>query len=858
MADTPQQPPQEPVVPPTPPRRRIHLTRATWFRALAISLIVLGVTIAAVSGYVYYQAVKTFEVRRFSLPTRIYTDVLPLAPGARLQLDDLREKLDRLGYRESAHLEKAGDYNIGPDGAQIFLRGFRHPSGNHEAQQVSVSMSGGAIANVTSTSGPVTNAALEPELLTSILSEQLENRSPVTLDQVPQSLTDAVVVTEDVRFWKHPGVDPIGLFRALFRNVKAGGVSEGGSTLTQQLVKNYYLTPERSFRRKAVEAFMSVILDAKYSKREILEAYLNDIYLGRNRSISIVGVGEASRFYFGKPVSELTVPQSALLAGMIRSPNNYSPFADPERAKARRATVLMLMLKNKKIDQKQYDEAINSPLPTKPNRKRNGLGSIPFYVDRVIQELQRDYGIDDVKGRGLNIYTAIDLGWQDDATRQLEAGLQNLERSSRRLRRSENPLQGVMLGVDVGSAEIRALVGGRNYDISQFNRVLSAKRLVGSLFKPFVYLSAFEPSLSNQNITPATLVNDTRFVLKRKFSADWSPRNYENYEGIVTVRRALEHSLNAASVRIGLSVGTDAIVKTAKALGVETTLEENPSMILGAVGVPPIEMAQAYTTLARMGVRVPLHAVRYVTDEKGRMINGARAEPTQVFPARDVYLVVNVMEGVVDRGTAAGARSLGFRKRAAGKTGTTNDKRDAWFIGFTPTTLALTWVGFDDNTPTGLSGGEGAVPIWTRFMKDVTANDHDAEFAPPPNVVFAAIDELSGGLATPYCPSNVVANQAFKAGTEPHNACPTHSIAAPPPLPIDQMPMTDTTMTDTAATFPTQTLSPDVNTAPPISPGEIPPSLRQPRPDNPQQPPPTDTGAPPPTDTSSPPTSTST
>jgi penicillin-binding protein 1B len=652
------------------------------------------------------------------------------------------------------------------------------------------------------------------------LSDQLENRRPVTLDQVPKSLQDAVVATEDVRFWHHPGVDPIGLFRALFRNVRAGGVTEGGSTLTQQLVKNYYLTGERTYKRKMTEAFMAVILDAKYSKREILEAYLNDIYLGRNRSISILGVGEAARFYFGKPVSEISLPESALLAGMIRSPNNYSPFTHPDLAMQRRSTVLGLMLNQKKITREQYDAAMATKLPPKPFRQRSGLSSIPYYVDRVLQEMARDYGIKDVKGRGLQIYTAIDLNAQDTAARTVEAGLSALENGSRRLRRPGQPLQGAIIHVDVPTGEIRALIGGRNYDLNQFNRALNAKRQIGSLVKPFVYATAFEPSLSNQNVTPATLVSDTRFILKRRFSADWSPRNYEDvYHQTVTVAEALEQSLNSASVRIGLACGLDPIARTAHTLGVVSDIDtKNPSMLLGAVNIAPVEMADAFSTIARVGSRVPLHAVKFVTDDKGRLVSaGDDVKPVQVFPARDMYILVNVMKGVVDRGTAAGARSMGFKLIAAGKTGTTNDKRDAWFIGFTPKALTLTWIGFDDNAPTGLSGGTGAVPIWTRFMQAVMAGQPNIDFAPPEGVVTAQIDETSGGLAVPNCPARVVVTEAFKAGTQPGNPCPLHSPQAAPAPALDQF--GNPIALDTAGTpvtgEPTTTTS---DTLPPITP----------------------------------------
>jgi len=836
--------------------------RGTMIRIASISVIAVLMLFLLVGGYVYYQAVKTFEVRRVSLPTRIFTDLYPLRPGNPIQADDLAERLERLGYREVKPLAKPGDFHRDGSSFDLFLREFRHPAGDqYAARQVRVRVKENLIDSVVSlpNEAPVEDAALEPELLTSILSDQLENRRPVTLDQVPQHLIDAIVVTEDVRFWQHPGVDPIGILRALFRNVRAKGVAEGGSTLTQQLVKNYYLTNERTMRRKVVEAFMSLILDAKYSKREILAAYINDIYLGRNRSISILGVGEASRYYFGEPVAEISVAEAAMLAGIIRSPNNNSPFANPGRAQKRRDTVLGLLRRQKKIDEMTYRAAMKEPLPKKPFREQSGLTSIPFFVDRVLQELKMDYGFDEVEGRGLSIYTSIDLDWQDSAARTIESGLRNLEESSKDLRRSTNPLEGVLIAVDVSSGEIRALVGGRNYERSQFNRALSAKRQVGSLFKPFVYLAAFEPSLSRQNITPATLVNDNRFVLERKYSKDWSPRNYgDQYYGVVTVRRALEQSMNVASVRIGLSTGIEAINKTAHVLGVQSELEDVPSIILGSVGIPPIEMAEAYTTIARLGNRVPLHSIRYVTAEGGKVLaNGNDVQGVQVFPARDVYLGVNLMEGVVNRGTAAGSRRLGFTKKAAGKTGTTNDKRDAWFIGFTPQTLALTWIGFDDNAPVGISGSDGAVPIWTRYMKEITAGEADGDFPVPQGIVFVPTDVMSGGVAVAECPRGSVVNEAYKSGTQPGGDCRLHAVVTP--LPFDPM-LTDTSMTTTTETaYPTDPIilrpgetatiqSPDKRVSPPLLEGGT--TLRREEPP-PTPPPATDTAEP--TSTSNPP-----
>ena len=841
-------------------------SRRIIFQTISIVVVAGLVLIALLTLYVYKESVGKFEIRRLSLPTRVYADYSVLQPGGAISEDDLLEKLDRLGYRQVPSVSQSGDYAAKRGEISLYTREFAHPSGKFEAQPVRITFDRAAIDKVYSLKDghALDKTALEPELLTSILSDQLENRQPATLAQVPQHLQDAVIVTEDVRFWHHPGIDPLGIIRAGFRNLRAHGVTEGASTLTQQLVKNYYLTPERTMKRKLVEAFMAVILDAKYSKQEILEAYLNDIYLGRNRSISIIGVGEASHYYFGKPVSEIGVAEAALLAGMIKSPNNYSPFVRPDLALQRRNLVLKVMLDNKKIDQAAYEKALATPLPKKPFRQKSGLASIPFYVDRVLQEMARDYGVKDVKGRGLQIYTAIDLNAQDTASKTLESGLESLERASRYLRRRESPLQGAMIMVDVPAGEIRALIGGRNYEFSQFNRATNARRQIGSLVKPFVYATAFEPSLSQQNITEATLVSDTRFVLKRRLAADWSPRNYEDrYHGTVTVREALEQSMNSASVRIGLACGIPAVIRTMHTLGILTEVANNPAMLLGAVDIPPIEMADAFATIARVGSRMPLRTIRFVTDDRGRVVSaGDAVQPVNVFPARDMYILIDCMKGVLDRGTAAAARSMGFRLIAAGKTGTTNDKRDAWFIGFTPRTLALTWIGFDDNSPVGLSGGEGAVPIWTRFMLAETAGQADNDFPAPQGIVFTTVDETSGGLSTPMCPQNVVIQEAFKDGTQPANLCPLHNPQAPPLSPVDQfgnpvaLDTTGTMRTDTAALppMPAPTPAPQL---PPAAPPPPPPQSAQPPPQNSVPAPITNTSAPPVSTNTSPLTATS-
>lgn len=760
------------------PRLRLP-RRGTVFRIITWSTLVIAALLVVGAGILYHEATERFNVRRVSLPTLVFADSVPLREGAAFSAEQLESKLRRLGYRSTGAADESGSYAREGNQFSIFLRGFEHPEISQEPHPVEVATSGDRIASVSRPQGGSGPSALEPELLTSILTDRLESRSPVTLEQVPQDLVDAVVASEDNRFFSHPGVDPIGIGRALYQNLRSGGRTEGASTLTQQLVKNYYLTSERTYRRKILEAFMALILDAKYSKNEIMTAYLNDIYLGRDNSISIIGVGKASRFYFGKPVSEVDLAEAALLAGIIPSPNNYSPFTDPEAAKRRRQRVLDRMLDEEMITAEEHEEASNAPLPEEPTRSRSGLESVPYFVDAVLAELER-YGVDDPEGRGLSIYTTMDIEWQDQATKTLQSHLENMYKRSSRIRNRAEPIQGALVAVDVDSGEVRALVGGRDYQKSQFNRALSARRQVGSLYKPFVLLAAFEPSLSQQNITPATRVKDEKFTLKRRFARDWSPGNYDGvYMGEVTVRQALEHSLNAASVRIGLAAGVDSTIRAARALGVRQDLNDNPALILGAADITPMEMAEAYTTIARMGARKPIHTIRFVTDREGDVVIRANIQSRQVFPERDVYLLVNVMEGVVDRGTAAGIRSAGFRKAAAGKTGTTNDKRDAWFVGFTPDTLALTWVGFDDNQPMGLSGSEAALPIWIDFMKSVAEDQPDREFPVPRGITFAEIDRTTGQVATEHCPPRFVIEEAFKSGTAPTLLCQEHLIPEP-------------------------------------------------------------------------------
>jgi penicillin-binding protein 1B len=576
-----------------------------------------------------------------------------------------------------------------------------------------------------------------------------------------------VLAAEDHRFFAHRGVDVHGLLRAAWVNLREGRVTQGGSTLTQQLVKNRLLGPQRTVFRKVREAWVAALVDWRYSKEQILQSYLNEIYLGQRGPLAIHGVGAAARAYFRKEVHQLSVGEAALLAGMARAPNAYSPALNPERARQRRDVVLGRMRDLGMLSPADYERARAEPVrafASGPAGQR-----APYFTDLAREELEERVG------EGASVYTSLDTVLQRFAETAVVRGLARLESQRPRLRRSPpaSALQAVLIAVDPSTGQIRALVGGRDYAVSQFNRAVLARRQPGSAFKPFVYLAALSPRGGDRpSFTAASLVDDSPITLMVG-DKPWSPRNYEDrYEGRVRVRQALEHSLNAATVRLAQAVGLNAVIDTARTLGIGSDLAPVPAMALGAFEVTPLELARAYASLASGGVRPgSLTAVRAVQDSDGMPLHVDDAEPTRVMPAANAYLITSLLEGVVDSGTAASARALGLTAQVAGKTGTTNEARDAWFIGYTPTLLALVWVGFDNGEAHGLSGAEAAVPIWTDFMKQALDAYPSATFAVPDGVTTTNIDATNGKLANRFCP--IVAREVFLAGTEPE-LCTEH------------------------------------------------------------------------------------
>lgn len=714
-------------------------------RIFSISLVALLVVTSSglVFGAWYLKQLEDkvtekFEGRKWVFPSKIYSDSYFLYLGASLRVQDLSDKLHRLGYFETQSTPKAkGEYRIAAkEGVvEIYLHDFDSPSEQFKGIPVRISLQGGFIGKIENTADgkELFSLELEPELITGLYDRIWQERRVVKLDEVPPLVVKSILAIEDERFYHHFGVDPIGILRAMFVNLRTFSFTQGGSTLTQQLMKNFFLTDERTLSRKIPEAVMAVIAERKYSKQTILENYLNEIYLGQRGSQGIFGVWEAAQFYFSKPLSDLTVGESALLAGLIRAPNRLSPYKSAEAATKRRNVVLAKLLDDNIITRKQYEAALREKLPQRAMVKVTNEG--PFYVDYLRRELEENYSTAVLNKEGLRIFSGLDLQLQRMAERALVEGLKKLEASHPSLKRkSDEPgLEGAIVVLRPQTGEIKAMVGGRNYQKSQFNRVFQAKRQPGSVFKPFVYLAALMyGGQSGTKYSPETVINDSQFTWSYD-GQEWQPHNYNNeYFGAVTFRRALENSLNSATSRVAQDVGIRRVRDLAHRMGIQSSLPAVPALALGAAEVTPLEVAVAYATLANNGSRIRPLAVKQVLDQNTKILEKRDVKMEQVISPEMAYAMNQLLKGVLDRGTAAGARRMGFTRPAAGKTGTTNDYKDAWFVGYTPDLLAVVWVGFDGPTKLGLSGADAALPIWTEFMKNATASMPVTDFVGPP------------------------------------------------------------------------------------------------------------------------------
>jgi penicillin-binding protein 1B len=592
-----------------------------------------------------------------------------------------------------------------------------------------------------------------------------EVREDRPLHAYPQLLIDAVILVEDRRFFQHRGLDLQALARAAWTDARHRRIVQGGSTLTQQLARGRYLTQERTLARKLKEALLALALEATRSKAEILEQYLNEVYMGHQGGLEIHGMATASRLYLGKEPHALRPSEVALLVGLIRSPNRSSPLVSPGAARQRRDLILRHLWREGRLAEAQYQRAVREPVRV----VRGSTEALGYALDLIRKEVETRIS-DIARADGVRVFTSLDLAMQRAAQDAVATGVSRVEQ--RRRARGGAAVEGALVAIDVEGGTIKAIVGGRRYEASQFNRAVQARRQPGSLFKPFVYLAAFEVGSRGEDgggLTPATLVEDRPLLPGDGRRGQW-PRNIDGrYYGTVRVREALERSLNAATVRVGLRVGFERVLAQARALGIESPLRPDLPTLLGASEVSLLEVTAAYGAIARGGTWIRPTAVTRIVDGRGRILYDGRRESRRAASAQSAFLVTSLLQGVLDRGTAASVQRLGLTRAAAGKTGTSNDARDAWFVGYTPTLVAGVWVGVDSGAPLFLSGAQAALPIWTQFIERASADRERAAFQRPPGIVTAAIDPSSGLLAGAECPNGV--EELFIQGTQPSATC---------------------------------------------------------------------------------------
>ncbi|PKN26028.1 MAG: hypothetical protein CVU64_18720 [Deltaproteobacteria bacterium HGW-Deltaproteobacteria-21] len=714
---------------------------------------------------------KRFSGRRWSIPSRVLSDTTMLYPGQTFPRKQLEAKLGRLGYRKvSGSPERKGEIKVADSRIEVFLRDFITPQQTSIGFPLRIHYQKDSIESLTriDTGEPVPLLELEPEELMLFFGKEREERRLVSLDDVPKHLIDAVLAAEDARFFHHPGMDPLGIIRALASNLRHGALRQGGSTITQQLAKNYFLTPEKTFSRKFKELMISLVMESKYSKKEILEIYLNEIYMGNKGSVSINGIGEASFFYFGKPVNDLSISEAATLAGLIRAPNHYSPFADKNRSMQRRNIVIESMFSHGWISRQEFDNSILQPMATA--EYETYAKQAPYFMDYLSHQLHTLYSPDALSTLGLSIYTSLDPEAQRAAEEALIKGLSRLEKANPSLLRQEpeKRLQGAIVVLQPRTGYILAMVGGRKYGESQFNRITQAHRQPGSAFKPFVFLAAMD------EYTPATILSneDTPYMIEGR---EWRPENYSPIpESHITMRMALAKSVNRATADLTMKIGVERIIKAASAFGFSTPLPSYPSISLGSAEVIPMEIARAYCAFAADGLLPHPISLKEVANEKGEVLERRHLTMGNATSPEKAFLITSMLRSVTEAGTARSLKDKGVSFPVAGKTGTTNDFKDAWFVGYTPDILALVWVGFDDGTPIKASGSAAALPIFADLMKSIPQHSSGGWFQPPPGIVNRTICSMSAQLAVEgRCPEPV--QELFLAENAPNEPCEIHT-----------------------------------------------------------------------------------
>ena len=696
------------------PSKKPSNGKRSWLKTIWSFSWKAGVALAAVLLFVgiYLDSVvkDRFDGQLFDLPTVVYARILNLSPGENITIKEMRNELDVLNYRKVSQPRYPGEYSSSSTRIELIRRPFEFADGPEPDRHVMLHFSSSGLQRIQSleSKGDLGYLRIEPKMLGMLEKDQNEQRLFLRRDQFPEVLVDALLATEDRDFYQHDGVSPLAIGRALVANIKAGRTVQGGSTLTQQLAKNLFLTRDKTLWRKVREAYIALILDYRYSKDRILEAYLNEVYLGQSGGDAIHGFALASRYYFGQPIQELRIDQLAMLVGMVKGPSYYNPIRYPERTKTRRDLVLRLLMQQDMLTAEQYEQAVNRPLDTQS--KPRIASRQPAYFQQLNIELKEKVGDNFKAETGLRLFTSLDPVSQSKLEQAIAKKVPELAK------RAGKDLEAAAVAVDRHSGEIRAMVGGKRVGYEGFNRALNASRPIGSLVKPAIYLTALEQP---EKYNLATTLHDTPLSLKGSKGSVWSPRNFDRkFRGDVPLYLALAKSLNVPTVRLGMELGIPEVSDTLERLGVDKSeIRPVPSMFLGSFSLTPFEVAQMYQTVTNSGKRAKLSALRSVIDMDGNVLYQSLPRSSQAVDQQAAWLTTYAMKQGVAQGTGRFLQSQFAWAALAGKTGTSNDSRDSWFVGVDGREVTTVWLGRDDNKSTKLTGSSGALRVYAEYLK---------------------------------------------------------------------------------------------------------------------------------------------
>jgi len=737
-------------------RKRHTKARGRWKVGIGL-LVLLALSIGGYTLYLSKTVRVKFEGKRWAVPAQIYARPLDLYAGADVTPAQLKSELQFLGYRKVGKVSGPAQWSQNGGRFRVHTRDFAFSDGTEPGREIVVDTGSSGVSLIRGGRGEIDLLRLEPALVGSIYPAHNEDRVLVQRSDLPDDLVNGLLAVEDRRFFEHAGVDLRGIARALIANIRAGRAVQGGSTLTQQLVKNFILSPERTLWRKFNEALMALIVDSRYGKDEILEAYANEIYLGQEGGRAIHGFGLGARFYFNRPLRELQLHETALLVGLVKGASYFNPRRHPQRAVERRDLVIDRMLSQGFIGKAEADKAKAQKLGVTERGALHGH-RVPAFVDLVRRQLRRDYREEDLTSEGLRIFSTLDPWVQQRASEALSGRLQKIEKA-RRI--DGGSLQGSVVVVSAQHGEVQALTGGRDAGFAGFNRALDAVRPIGSLVKPAIYLAALSKP---DRYTLSTLIEDKAVDMTLPGGQRWQPKNYDRQlHGEVPLHTALARSLNLATVNLGMDIGLRPVVSMLRALGVSREIDAYPSLLLGALSLSPIEVAQVYQSIAAGGFQSPLRAIRAVVDAGQNQLQRYPLTVTQAADPAAVFLLTRNLVEVTESGTGAALRwMLPKGMQLAGKTGTTNDLRDSWFAGFSADRVAVAWVGRDDNAPTGLTGSQGAMPVWADLMRGI--DNMALQLTPPSGIEYHWVD-AQGLLADENCEGAVAF--PYIAGSQP-------------------------------------------------------------------------------------------